>query len=104
MAVAGAQNLVQAYTCLLIQCPPSAPSSLYQIVGYLKLAHLVPFSVLLDVTKSSPDAVIRALSVEGRQRGLLVRGNWAAHAADVWPKGPPHAADCLSIAQLLIHR
>lgn len=93
--------------------PPLAPSflfpsslvflSLFKILGYLKLAHLVPFSMLLDVTKMSPDAVMRALSVEGRQRGLLLRGNWAARAVDVWPKGPPHAADCLSVAQFLLH-
>lgn len=75
-----------------------------QVVGYLKLAHLVPFSVLLDVTKMAPDAVMLALSAEGRQRGLLVRGNWAARAPDVWPRGPPHAANCLSVAQCLLHK
>lgn len=75
-----------------------------QIVGYLKLAHLVPFSVLLDVTKMSPDAVMQTLSAEGRQRGLLLRGNWAARAADVWARGPPHAANCLSVAQCLLHK
>ncbi|CAM9187559.1 unnamed protein product [Ectocarpus sp. 6 AP-2014] len=75
-----------------------------KVVGYLKLAHLVPFSMLLDVTNMSPDAVLQALSVEGRQKGLLMRGNWAALPADVWPRGPPHAADCLSVAQCLLHR
>ncbi|CAB1119964.1 unnamed protein product [Ectocarpus sp. CCAP 1310/34] len=75
-----------------------------KVVAYLKLAHLVPFSMLLDVTNMSPDAVLQALSVEGRQKGLLMRGNWAALPADVWPRGPPHAADCLSVAQCLLHR
>ncbi|CAM9407731.1 unnamed protein product, partial [Ectocarpus sp. 8 AP-2014] len=75
-----------------------------KVVGYLKLAHLVPFSMLLDVTNMPPDAVLQALSVEGRQKGLLMRGNWAALPADVWPRGPPHAADCLSVAQCLLHR
>ncbi|CAM9968614.1 unnamed protein product [Scytosiphon promiscuus] len=75
-----------------------------KIIGYLKLAHLVPFTVLLDVTKMSPAAVLGALSVEGRQQGLLLRGNWAARAADIWGRGPPHAADCLSVAQCLLHK
>eukprot|EP00903_Cladosiphon_okamuranus_P021669 g19922.t1 len=87
---------------------PSAPVQQLggdaKIVGYLKLAHLVPFTVLLDVTKMSPEAVMQALSAEGRQRGLLLRGNWAARAADVWARGPPHAANCLSVAQCLLHK
>lgn len=64
----------------------------------------MPFTVLLDVTKMPPDAVIQALSVEGRQRGLLVRGNWAARSTDVWARGPPHAANCLSVVQCLLHQ
>lgn len=89
------------YSRVLLSLTPLSPR---QVVGYLKLAHLVPFSMLLDVTNMSPDAVLQALSVEGRQKGLLMRGNWAALAADVWPRGPPHAADCLSVAQCLLHR
>lgn len=90
-------------------CQPSLPLLApwfvaHQIMGYLKLAHLVPFSVLLDVTKMPSEMVMAALSAEGRRRGLLLRGNWAARAADVWAKGPPHAADCLSVAQVLLHR
>lgn len=64
----------------------------------------MPFSVLLDVTKMPPDAVMQTLSAEGRQRGLLLRGNWAARAVDVWARGPPHAANCLSVAQCLLHK
>lgn len=98
----------QAWLSRTLRCqrhPLLAPLFVaHQIVGYLKLAHLVPFSVLLDVTKMSSKAVMMALSAEGRRRGLLLRGNWAARPTDVWPKGPPHAADCLSVAHLLLHR
>lgn len=64
----------------------------------------MPFSVLLDVTNMSEETVLKILGAEGGRRGLLLRGNWAARAADVWAKGPPHAADCLSVAQVLLHR
>lgn len=84
--------------------PDYSSCRVQQVVGYLKLAHLVPFSMLLEVTNMSPETIVGILGARGKRRGLLLRGNWAARAADVWPKGVSHAADCLSVAQVLLHR
>lgn len=75
-----------------------------QILGYLKLAHLVPFSMLLNVTGCSAASALGVLSVDGARAGWLVRGNWAARAEDVWSGGPSQAADCLSVVHFLLHR
>ena len=88
-------------SCAFIIC---AVCCLPQIVGYLKLAHLVSFSMLLDVTSVSAAAALGALSADGRRGGLLVRGNWAARAEDAWRGGASQAIDCLSVAQCLLHR
>lgn len=75
-----------------------------QILGYLKLAHLVPFSMLLDVTGCSAVSALGVLSADGSRAGWLVRGNWAARAQDVWSGGASQAADCLSVVHFLLHR